>query len=132
MDTWLSSFWKRHTVLILLPCVLVWVWVALPFPVNDPYKDNPFPDIPFPGRQRNGTTGSGGEDGDDVGMLPLDVNFYFFLFWSVSDLLLRLNSDRSRYFGGYLAVALFFITNLFSLYRLSKLIAARRPLPLTT
>lgn len=36
--------------------------------------------------------------------LPLDVNFYFFLFW---------------YFGMYLAVALFFITNLFSLYRLN-------------
>ncbi|KAK1927284.1 hypothetical protein DB88DRAFT_477474 [Papiliotrema laurentii] len=96
VDGWLQSFWKRHFVLVLLPCLAVWVWVAVPFPVSDPYTDNPFPDMPsWPKKPTHGG------DGAD---LPLDVNFYFFLFW---------------YYGMYLAVALFFITNLFSLYRLN-------------
>jgi hypothetical protein len=57
--------------LTLLPCLVVWVWVAIPFPVSDPYKDDPFPDIPnWPKKP-----GEGG--------MPLDVNFYFFLFWYV-------------------------------------------------
>ncbi|KAL1405827.1 hypothetical protein Q8F55_007505 [Vanrija albida] len=98
VDGWLSSFWKRHFVLTLLPCVVVWVWVAMPFPVNDPYKDSPIPDIPsWPLPKWPRISG----DEDD---LPIDVNFYFFLFW---------------YFGMYLAVALFFITMLFNLYRLN-------------
>jgi hypothetical protein len=72
VDNWLSSFWKRHFVLTLLPCLVVWIWVAIPFPVSDPYKDDPFPDIPnWPKKQ--------GEEGG----MPLDVNFYFFLFWYV-------------------------------------------------
>jgi hypothetical protein len=71
VDNWLSSFWKRHFVLTLLPCLVVWIWVAIPFPVSDPYKDDPFPDIPnWPKKP-----GEGG--------MPLDVNFYFFLFWYV-------------------------------------------------
>ncbi|GFZ50827.1 hypothetical protein JCM24511_08585 [Saitozyma sp. JCM 24511] len=104
VDAWLNSFWKRHFVLIILPCLAVWVWVAIPFPVSDPYKDDPFPDIPnWPKRPKGGSNDTdSGEDGSDV--LPLDVNFYFFLFW---------------YYGMYLAVGLFFITNLFSLYRLN-------------
>lgn len=105
VDRWLSSFWTRHFVLIVLPCLAVWIWVAIPFPVSDPYRDDPFPDLPsWPKRPKgggaNGTTDAGG----GTEMLPLDVNFYFFLFW---------------YYGMYLAVALFFITNLFSLYRLN-------------
>jgi hypothetical protein len=74
----------------------------MPFPVSDPYMDQPFPDIPsWPKRPKGNETGftdgysgdvskqgSGrktgmgtgtGTDGD--GQLPLDVNFYFFLFW---------------------------------------------------
>ncbi|TXT05406.1 uncharacterized protein COLE_06726 [Cutaneotrichosporon oleaginosum] len=103
VETWLASFWKRHLVLTLLPCLAVWLWVAMPFPVSDPYKDSPLPDWPewpeWPHRiKSNGTEGGDEED------LPIDVNFYFFLIWCVT---------------AYLAVALFFITNLFSLYRLN-------------
>jgi hypothetical protein len=103
VDKWLASFWKRHLVLTLIPCLAVWVWVAMPFPVNDPYKDSPLPDWPEWPEWPHKSKGNGTDGGDDDG-LPLDVNFYFFLIW---------------YFGAYLAVALFFITNLFSLYRLN-------------
>ncbi|BEJ10737.1 hypothetical protein CspHIS471_0101590 [Cutaneotrichosporon sp. HIS471] len=103
VEIWLTSFWKRHLVLTLLPCLAVWVWVAMPFPVNDPYKDSPLPDWPewpdWPHKNKDNGSDTGGDE-----ELPLDVNFYFFLIW---------------YFGAYLAVALFFITNLFSLYRLN-------------
>ncbi|OCF32717.1 hypothetical protein I316_05638 [Kwoniella heveanensis BCC8398] len=108
VERWLSSWWKRHFVLVVLPCIAVWVWVAIPFPVSDPYKDDPFPDIPsWPKRPKGDDPSVPSEDdpADDSGSnLPLDANFYFFLFW---------------FFGMYLAVALFFITNLFSLYRLN-------------
>ncbi|ORY35693.1 hypothetical protein BCR39DRAFT_511533 [Naematelia encephala] len=112
VDRWLSSFWTRHFVLILLPCLAVWIWVAIPFPVIDPYTDDPFPEIPSWPKTPKGNKGNGnGTVEDDHGagnepgaVLPIDVNFYFFLFW---------------YYGMYLAVALFFITNLFSLYRLN-------------
>ncbi|KAK4686249.1 hypothetical protein P7C73_g3888, partial [Tremellales sp. Uapishka_1] len=63
----------------------VWIWVAIPFPVSDPYKDDPFPDIPsWPKRPKgNETVASGRTEDEDGGpdALPLDVNFYFFLFW---------------------------------------------------
>ncbi|KAK6910838.1 hypothetical protein I203_104872 [Kwoniella mangroviensis CBS 8507] len=109
VNTWLESWWKRHFVLVILPCVVVWIWVSLPFPVSDPYKDDPFPEIPsWPKRPKDDpsspTPGDGDGDEGEERDLPLDVNFYFFLIW---------------YFGMYLAVALFFITNLFSLYRLN-------------
>lgn len=94
VDRWLSNFWTRHFVLVVLPCLAVsyvilrpegiiqadakvWVWVALPFPVSDPYKDAPFPfpDMPnWPGKSKPGHS-------DDVPDLPLDVNFYFFIIW---------------------------------------------------
>lgn len=62
-------------MLTLLPCFVVWIWVALPFPVNDPYKDSPLPDIPsWPKKPKGG----GADDGEE---LPIDVNFYFFLIW---------------------------------------------------
>jgi hypothetical protein len=78
VDGWLSSFWKRHFVLTLLPCVGVWLWVALPFPVNDPYKDSPLPDIPSWPRKPKPAPREPPTDGEE---LPIDVNFYFFLFW---------------------------------------------------
>jgi hypothetical protein len=73
VDEWLSSFWKRHFVLTILPCLAVWFWVALPFPVDDPYKDSPLPD--WPRKPKDGDPGGPDEE------LPIDVNFYFFLFW---------------------------------------------------
>lgn len=66
-------------VLTLIPCVAVWVWVAMPFPVNDPYTDSPLPDWPDWPRKGNGGNGTTGGNGDDE--LPLDANFYFFLIW---------------------------------------------------
>lgn len=63
--------------------------MAVPFPVSDPYKDDPFPDIPsWPKRpkHRDGdedVPGDGEGKGEPGDILPLDVNFYFFLFWSV-------------------------------------------------
>lgn len=41
MNRWLGNFWSRHAVLTLIPCLVVWIWVALPFPVEDPYKGKP-------------------------------------------------------------------------------------------
>ncbi|KAL0247374.1 hypothetical protein I308_104410 [Cryptococcus tetragattii IND107] len=101
VEGWMDSFWKRHAVLVVVPCLIVWIWLAIPFPVTDPYKGE--------NKSRgnfwvNPWKGGNGKEGDGETSLPLDVNFYFFLFW---------------YFGMYLAVALFFITNLFSLYRLN-------------
>ncbi|OCF38437.1 hypothetical protein I317_07787 [Kwoniella heveanensis CBS 569] len=87
VERWLSSWWKRHFVLVVLPCIAVWVWVAIPFPVSDPYKDDPFPDIPsWPKRPKGDDPSVPSEDdpADDSGSnLPLDANFYFFLFWYV-------------------------------------------------
>jgi hypothetical protein len=58
--------------------LVVWIWVAIPFPVSDPYRDDPFPDIPSWPRKPGG-----GGQGEEEGRMPLDVNFYFFLFWYV-------------------------------------------------
>jgi hypothetical protein len=66
---------------VILTCDKVWVWVAIPFPVSDPYTDDPFPDIPtWPKRPKGGENGTRNDEGD-TGDLPLDVNFFFFLFW---------------------------------------------------
>ncbi|ODO11071.1 hypothetical protein I350_01673 [Cryptococcus amylolentus CBS 6273] len=101
VEGWMDNLWKRHFVLVILPCLAVWVWVAVPFPVSDPYKDNPFPDIPSWPKKPSDDGEDSGNDGETETRLPLDVNFYFFLFCM------------------YLAAALLFITNLFSLYRLN-------------
>ncbi len=74
-------------MLTLIPCVAVWVWVAMPFPVNDPYKDSPLPDWPEWPEWPHKSKGNGTDGGDDDG-LPLDVNFYFFLIWRVAALVL--------------------------------------------
>ncbi|WRT68578.1 uncharacterized protein IL334_005556 [Kwoniella shivajii] len=64
----------------------VWIWVSMPFPVSDPYKDDPFPEIPsWPKRPKENSTYSepdpSHQDGGKQDNLPLDVNFYFFLIW---------------------------------------------------
>lgn len=59
----------------------VWIWVAVPFPVSDPYNDGPFPEMPkWPHRpSQEGSRESQPETNQPE--LPFDVNFYFFLFW---------------------------------------------------
>lgn len=121
---WLASFWTRHLVLTLVPCAVVWVWVAMPFPVEDPYRGKPRWKLPTHGG--NGTQpapGVPGQPGQPGQPLPTDVNFYFFLFWYVPCACARAGAGAGadgRYFGVYVAVALCFITSLFGLYRLSE------------
>lgn len=95
LDKWTS----RHGVLCLLPCVIVWFWCSVPFPKTHP--DSPgmpwcdeTPDAPWcrPGTKRNHAP------------QDTDANFWFFLLF---------------YYGLYAAVALVYITQLFSLYRLN-------------
>ncbi|GAA5913265.1 hypothetical protein JCM5296_007337 [Sporobolomyces johnsonii] len=45
---WLSAWWRRWAVLVGLPCLIVWVWCSIPFPVSDPYKEEPPWHIPWP------------------------------------------------------------------------------------
>ncbi|KAM0789179.1 hypothetical protein ACM66B_000027 [Microbotryomycetes sp. NB124-2] len=164
IDKWLDTWWRRWFFLVGLPCLIVWAWCAVPFPVSDPFKEQPPWNLPWPGEpppnnsfvvsspqlrlptrapivsvidsgdvqrstmasvdvvrsieadpNRDTVQVSGHKTvhvpsdpapptppaGDD---LPVDANFYFFLF---------------AYYGIYLAVALIFITKLFDLYRLN-------------
>ncbi|GAA93505.1 uncharacterized protein L969DRAFT_18792 [Mixia osmundae IAM 14324] len=86
---WLNAWWRRWAILVLVPCLIIWIWCALPFPVSDPYGTSKVNDQ------------QAAQDEDD---LPVDVNFYFFLL---------------IYFGLYQAGALVWITSLFGLYRLN-------------
>ncbi|GAA6017199.1 hypothetical protein JCM11491_001849 [Sporobolomyces phaffii] len=45
---WMASWWKRWALLVLLPCCIVWFWCSIPFPVSDPYKEEPPWHIPWP------------------------------------------------------------------------------------
>ncbi|GAA5952906.1 hypothetical protein JCM3765_003002 [Sporobolomyces pararoseus] len=45
---WMASWWKRWALLVLLPCCIVWLWCSIPFPVSDPYKEEPPWHIPWP------------------------------------------------------------------------------------
>ncbi|GAA5919976.1 hypothetical protein JCM1841_004408 [Sporobolomyces salmonicolor] len=45
---WLSAWWRRWAVLVGFPCLIVWVWCSIPFPVSDPYKEEPPWHIPWP------------------------------------------------------------------------------------
>lgn len=40
VEGWLDSWWKRWSALAGLPCLLVWLWCAVPFPKTDPYDPN--------------------------------------------------------------------------------------------
>ncbi|CAO1635671.1 unnamed protein product [Sympodiomycopsis kandeliae] len=98
LDHWAS----RHGLLILLPCVIVWFWCAVPFP--KPHPDSPgmpwcdeTPDAPWCRPKPNSSLAS--HKPEDT-----DANFWFFLLF---------------YYGLYAAVALVYITQLFSLYRLN-------------
>ncbi|GAA5891660.1 hypothetical protein JCM6882_006159 [Rhodosporidiobolus microsporus] len=193
VERWMEAWWKRWALLVGAPCLIIWVWCSIPFPVSDPYKEEPPWHIPWPpttdppswaktgflsrlpwlhfghrnatspavqpvgrvemddgvelwthqGEQQQvleleyvevdrladsrsissgdvhslpteaddvtippgGDTGSlPGGGGDDDEELPVDANFFFFLF---------------VYYGAYLAIALVFVTKLFDLYRLN-------------
>lgn len=89
IDELLSSWLRRNIVLIWLPVLLVLVWCGVPFPKSDTDEDASGIHAPH----RHTST-----------YQWVDANFWFFLFW---------------YYGCYVAVALIFITQLFTLYRLN-------------
>lgn len=37
----MSSWWRRWAVLVGTPCLIVWIWCAVPFPVDNPYTEEP-------------------------------------------------------------------------------------------
>ncbi|GAA6063902.1 hypothetical protein JCM10212_002434 [Sporobolomyces blumeae] len=45
---WMASWSMRWALLVGLPCLIVWVWCSIPFPVSDPYKEEPPWHIPWP------------------------------------------------------------------------------------
>ncbi|GAA5897785.1 uncharacterized protein JCM6883_000818 [Sporobolomyces salmoneus] len=45
---WMKSWWKRWALLVMLPCCIVWAWCSIPFPVSDPYQEEPPWHIPWP------------------------------------------------------------------------------------
>lgn len=175
VESWLETWWRRWAVLVGVPCVVVWCWCSLPFPVTDPYVEEPPWHLPWPGETISSSesttrvlsissphshlsssisspaqistiyspslelherdsqlyleflpqsivplavpTSSSGwspanatapeeppESDPTDPALPVDANFYFFLF---------------IYYGAYLAFALVFVTKLFDLYRLN-------------
>lgn len=91
IDKLLSSWPRRNLTLVWLPVVLVLIWCGVPFPDADAIDPDPL--------------GDGAWD-SEAPAEPMwrDANFWFFLLW---------------YFGCYVAVALIFITQLFTLYRLN-------------
>ncbi|CAO1621495.1 unnamed protein product [Parajaminaea phylloscopi] len=104
----LDGWYTRQGVLCLLPSLIVWVWCAVPFPKTD--KDSPrapwcdaSPDVPWC-RDSAESIGSRSAGGSDRRAGDTDANFWFFLLF---------------YYGIYAAVALVYITQLFSLYRLN-------------
>lgn len=92
IDHLLSSWAKRNVVLVWLPVLLVLIWCGMPFPKADVLDPDPLGDGAWDNLERHTSSAW------------LDANFAFFLFW---------------YFGCYVAVALIFITQLFTLYRLN-------------
>ncbi|KAK4057154.1 hypothetical protein OIO90_001649 [Microbotryomycetes sp. JL221] len=158
VDKWLDNWWRRWWILVGVPCLIVWAWCAVPFPVSDPYKGDwnlPWPADPpnnqsssssastwpawpkrvvglarlashFGHKSPSSSSAAGSQtlltwtikhEPDQSNShppeslpsppeeeLPVDSNFYFFLF---------------AYYGVYVAVALIFITKLFDLYRLN-------------
>ncbi|CEH17005.1 Major facilitator superfamily associated domain [Ceraceosorus bombacis] len=102
VERWLNSWWKRWVVLAVAPSLVVWFWCAMPFPKTDPYDPNPPWCDPESSRLEAPWCGDG--DGNGASPNRVDANFWFFLLF---------------YYGIYCAVALIYITQLFSLYRLN-------------
>ena len=115
VEGWMSSWWRRWFLLVGTPCLIVrtshtrygkelsdillvarqvWLWAAVPFPVTDPYKEEPPwresclltggvvranvrrpSDLPWPPIKALYASSRITED------LPVDANFLFFLFF---------------------------------------------------
>ncbi|GAA5826556.1 hypothetical protein JCM11251_002426 [Rhodosporidiobolus azoricus] len=41
VERWVGSWWKRWALLVGAPCLIIWIWCSIPFPVSDPYKEEP-------------------------------------------------------------------------------------------
>ncbi|GAA5878540.1 hypothetical protein JCM8547_008788 [Rhodosporidiobolus lusitaniae] len=48
VERWMDSWWRRWAVLVATPCLIIWVWCSIPFPVSDPYKEEPPWHLPWP------------------------------------------------------------------------------------
>ncbi|CAH7667491.1 hypothetical protein PPACK8108_LOCUS1892, partial [Phakopsora pachyrhizi] len=115
---WIDRWYRRHLVSVILPCMIVWIWCMVPFPVLDPYDPQiRHPPWNWPNQissslsrylsiRNNPSAPHQSEDNglSPAGDLPPDYNLFFFVLF---------------YFGFYLFVGLMFITKLFDLYRLN-------------
>ncbi|GAA5844392.1 hypothetical protein JCM9279_006284 [Rhodotorula babjevae] len=48
VERWMGTWWRRWAVLVGAPCLLIWLWCSVPFPVQDPYDEQPPWHIPWP------------------------------------------------------------------------------------
>ncbi|GAA6032628.1 hypothetical protein JCM8097_004850 [Rhodosporidiobolus ruineniae] len=47
VERWMGSWWRRWAVLVGAPCLIIWLWCSIPFPVRDPYAEEPPWHIPW-------------------------------------------------------------------------------------
>ncbi|KAK0519187.1 hypothetical protein OC842_007531, partial [Tilletia horrida] len=109
VERWLDSWLKRWSVLAIIPALVVWIWCAVPFPHSDPDSVG----APW-GDPKTSAWTIANHSQPSPPHLPttpspapaaaVDANFVFFLLF---------------YYGIYVAVALIYVTQLFSLYRLN-------------
>ncbi|KAK0525635.1 hypothetical protein OC842_005446 [Tilletia horrida] len=109
VERWLDSWLKRWSVLAIIPALVVWIWCAVPFPHSDPDSVG----APWGDPKMSAWT-IASNSRPSAPHLPtappsapaaaVDANFVFFLLF---------------YYGIYVAVALIYVTQLFSLYRLN-------------
>jgi hypothetical protein len=84
VESWLTSWWKRHLVLVLLPCVFVWVWVAMPFPAHEgetSVSSGPGDKVMGIGNMTGSRNGTGNGSEDEPGRRFFEPSFSFFLFY---------------------------------------------------
>ncbi|GAA5935088.1 uncharacterized protein JCM15063_003146 [Sporobolomyces koalae] len=138
---WMSSWYKRWALLVGIPCLIVWVWCSIPFPVQDPYKEEPPWHIPWspptvvaprdtfttlphklpwihPSSNTNTNTLVTEQFSNPTSMPTTSSPSY-----QAEDPELPVDANfyffLIIYYGSYVAVALVFVTKLFDLYRLN-------------
>ncbi|CAG8532456.1 8268_t:CDS:2 [Acaulospora morrowiae] len=100
VSEWTDVGWKRALLLNVFPVAVVLAWCAVPFPTYDSNND-PIGDV----KTLVNLMGSAdSNDTDTHDNKPVEINFWFFLFF---------------YYGFYNAVALLMITKIFDLYSLN-------------